>query len=110
MSESDTVFVDSLLDSPRLSYRPHSKDAITLGSGGSSNGGLEVFEERDEDELREKKDEKCENKLDTNHIKVNGYRSSSASPKKITNGYIPEDVIGEYYCMCICKMEISLKL
>lgn len=93
MTESDTVFVDSLLDSPRLSYRPHSKDAITLGSGGSSNGGLEVFEERDEDELREKKDEECENKLDTNHIKVNGYRSSSASPKKITNGYIPEDVI-----------------
>ena len=89
---SDNVFVDNVFEEspPEMSYRSCSRDAITLGSRGSSNGGLEVFIEREEEEDIEEEGE-SHSSVSTRQtvLKVNGYRSSSLSPKKMANGHHP---------------------
>lgn len=88
---SDNVFADNVFDdqddydddsSPDIKkYYTRSKESMTLGSGGSSNGGLEVFIERDEERVIDERDLEEEGK--GNSLKVNnGYRSASLSPHK----------------------------
>ena len=73
---SDNVFVDaSYGDCSELSYYPRARNTSTLGSGGSSNGGLEVFIERDEERVEE------EAGVDDGQT---NYRSNSLSPQKMS--------------------------
>lgn len=79
---SDNVFVDSSFDldesRTELSYYSRARNTSTLGSGGSSNGGLEVFiEEREEEEIED------ERQMDAS----TNYRSNSLSPQKMSNGH-----------------------
>jgi hypothetical protein len=112
MSTASSCDVDNVFEDTgdlHVNYYPVARNTSTLGSGGSSNGGLEVFIEREEEDEIINPCVDPDIEATQTVAGSNAYRSTSLSPPKIPNGHsssldIVEEASDICKCVCVCPL------